>query len=189
MTAKNTAKSKRDPYFLMYTLPVGFSQQFKSREITQKPNKAIIFQRLPYFCKKRKPVSRVLYPDCSGPPSFIYPFRRRNDPAAYPSRLPKNQNGQFCIPAYRKIVIYLALQRVSGTADDVATVTGELLLHLFTRSRSRHVETRWSFSVTILQAFARLPVKKYDALCCPDFPLSRFPGTAIERSAPQRWSK
>ena len=86
------------------------------------------------FIKKRKPVSRVLYPDKSGPLSFIYPGNHLPDPAAYPSRFPKNQNGPFCIPAYRKIVIYLALQPVSGTADVVATVTGELLPHLFTRS-------------------------------------------------------
>ena len=80
----------------------------------------------------------------------------------------------------------MALQPKKSTADCVATTTGELLPRLFTRSRSRHVETRWSFSVTLLQAFARLPVKKHGALCCPDFPLSRLLGTAIERSALQR---
>ena len=96
------------------------------------------------------------------------------------------ENGPFCIQAYLKIVIYLVLQPIRGTADCVTTTTGELLPRLFTRSRSRHVETRWSFSVTLLQAFARLPVKKHGALRCPDFPLSRLLGTAIERSALQR---
>ena len=119
------------------------------------------------------------------PLSFIYPGNHLPDQAAYPSRLPKNQNGPFCIPAYQKIMIYLALQLVRGTAGDVATATGELLPHLFTRSRLRCIKTRWSFSVTLLQAFTRLPVKKHDALCCPDFP-PRLLG-AIERSARQRW--
>ena len=136
--------------------------------------------------KKRRPVSRVLYSDYSEPLSFIYPGNHLPDQAAYPSRLPKNQNGPFCIQAYPKIVIYLVLQPIRGTADCVATTTGELLPRLFTRSRSRHVETRWSFSVTLLQAFARLPLKKHGALRCPDFPLSRLLGTAIERSALQR---
>ena len=86
--------------------------------------------------KKRKPVSRVLYPSCDESLSFIYPGNHLPDQAAYPSRLPKNQNGPFCIPAYRKIMIYLALQPIRGTAGDVATATGELLPHLFTRSRS-----------------------------------------------------
>ena len=29
----------------------------------------------------------------------------------------------------------------------------------------------------------RLPVRKQDALCCPDFPLTNYVGTAIERFA------
>jgi CrcB protein len=31
--------------------------------------------------------------------------------------------------------------------------------------------------------YRNLPVRKQDALCCPDFPPSRLPGTAIERPA------
>jgi hypothetical protein len=84
-------------------------------------------------------------------------------------------------------MIYLALQPIRGTAGDVATTTGELLPHLFTRSQLRRIKTRWSFSVTLLQAFTRLPVKKHGALCCPDFPPSRILRRAIERSARQRY--
>jgi len=83
-------------------------------------------------------------------------------------------------------MIYLALQLVRGTANDVATAAGELLPHLFTRSRLRRIKTGWLFSVTLLQTFTRLPIKKYDALCCPDFPPREL--GAIERSAPQRWA-
>ena len=35
---------------------------------------------------------------------------------------------------------------------------------------SEYIGTRWLFSVTLLQTFACLPVKKHGALRCPDFP-------------------
>ena len=43
-------------------------------------------------------------------------------------------------------------------------------------------ESERSFSVTLLYPHGYLPVRKYGALCCPDFPPSHI-GTAIERSA------
>ena len=70
----------------------------------------------------------------------------------------------------------MALQPVRRTADDVATITGALLPHLFTRSPLRRIKTRWSFSVTLLSPFKDLPAKKHGALCCPDFPHPEYSG-------------
>jgi len=49
---------------------------------------------------------------------------------------------------------------------------GELLPHLFTFS-SASQGSLFSAALAVLKQLlvAALPVKKYDALCCPDFPL------------------
>jgi len=47
----------------------------------------------------------------------------------------ENETGRFAVPQQRQTIrIYMALQPVRHTADDVATTTGALLPHLFTRS-------------------------------------------------------
>lgn len=69
----------------------------------------------------------------------------------------------------------------------VAIAERELLPHIFTISpyvlRQAQDDTGLLFSVALaVSVFMRnLPVRKWDALCCPDFPLSRIYGTAIER--------
>ena len=62
----------------------------------------------------------------------------------------------------------MVLQLVRRTATPIARDTGELLPHLFTLVP----RTERLFSVTLLPPLGDLPVKKHDALCCPDFPLS-----------------
>ena len=62
----------------------------------------------------------------------------------------------------------MVLQLVRRTATPVAQDTGGLLPHLFTLIP----RTERLFSVTLLYPFEYLPVRKHDALRCPDFPLS-----------------
>ena len=38
---------------------------------------------------------------------------------------------------------------------------------------SRHVMSGWLFSATLLYPHGYLPVRKYGALCCPDFPFRK----------------
>jgi hypothetical protein len=87
--------------------------------------------------------------------------------ATYPSRLPENQGEQPCIPANREIVIYMVLQPIRCTARNVATTTGGLLPHLFTLTLPKAGRL---FSVPLLYPHGYLPVRKYGALRCPDFP-------------------
>lgn len=66
---------------------------------------------------------------------------------------------------------YLLLGLALGGVYQAGSVTqtaGELLPHLFTLIPL----TERLFSVTLLPPLGDLPVKKHDALCCPDFPLS-----------------
>jgi len=89
----------------------------------------------------------------------------------------ENKAGSLAVPQQRQTIrIYMALQPVRRTADDVATTTGALLPHLFTRTLIRLVESRWSFSVTLLSPFKDLPAKKHGALRCPDFPDPNYSG-------------
>ena len=63
----------------------------------------------------------------------------------------------------------------------VAMQSRELLPHVFTLTP---VARGGIFSVALAVAnWGRLPVKKQDALCCPDFPPRGFTRAAIERSA------
>ena len=62
----------------------------------------------------------------------------------------------------------MVLQLVRCTATPITRDTGELLPHLFTLIP----RTERLFSVTLLPPLGDLPVKKHDALRCPDFPLS-----------------
>jgi hypothetical protein len=62
----------------------------------------------------------------------------------------------------------MVFQPIRCTAPDVAIGTGELLPHLFTLTL-RLLSGRL-FSVTLLYPHGYLPVKKYGALRCPDFP-------------------
>ena len=64
--------------------------------------------------------------------------------------------------------VYMVLQPIRRTALFVAKQTGELLPHLFTLISAKR--QRRLFSVTLLCPHEQLPVKKYGALCCPDFP-------------------
>src|SRR5690554_4804387 len=63
--------------------------------------------------------------------------------------------------------VYMVLQPIRRTALLVTKQTGELLPHLFTLTTHK----AWRlFSVTLLCSHEQLPVKKYGALRCPDFP-------------------
>src|ERR1700742_23277 len=65
---------------------------------------------------------------------------------------------------------YLVFQLLRFTAIPVARKSRELLPHVFTLAQSdRAVYFLWHF---LSPAERRLPVRKQDALCCPDFPLT-----------------
>ena len=67
--------------------------------------------------------------------------------------------------------VYMILQPIRRTASYVTIQTGELLPHLFTLTLFRKkTEFQRLFSVTLLCSHKQLPVRKYGALCCPDFP-------------------
>jgi len=63
--------------------------------------------------------------------------------------------------------VYMILQPIRCTATIVTNATGELLPRLFTLIPPK---ARRLFSVTLLCSREQLPVRKYGALCCPDFP-------------------
>ena len=64
--------------------------------------------------------------------------------------------------------VYLTLQPIRRAAGYIAIAPGGLLPHLFTLTTKR-----WRlFSVTLLHPREWLPVRKYGALRCPDFPLA-----------------
>ena len=65
-------------------------------------------------------------------------------------------------------LIYMTLQPIRRTAPLVAKRDGELLPRLFTLTGGSPL--RRFFSVTLLKPCGLLPVRKYGALCCPDFP-------------------
>ena len=74
---------------------------------------------------------------------------------------------------------YLVFQLLRFTAIPVARKSRELLPHVFTLTP---VNRGGIFSVALAVArCGRLPVRKQDALCCPDFPPPRK--AAIERFA------
>src|ERR1700742_3440288 len=65
---------------------------------------------------------------------------------------------------------YLVFQLLRFTAIPVARKSRELLPHVFTLTP---VNRGGIFSVALAVAGCRrLPVRKQDALCCPDFPLT-----------------
>ena len=65
---------------------------------------------------------------------------------------------------------YLVFQLLRFTAIPVARESRELLPHVFTLTPTNRGGI---FSVALAVAGCRrLPVRKQDALCCPDFPLS-----------------
>ncbi len=64
--------------------------------------------------------------------------------------------------------IYMVFQPIGRTAEPCCHAHGELLPRLFTLTKRA-----WRlFSVTLPQPRDRLPVRKYGALRCPDFPLA-----------------
>jgi len=72
----------------------------------------------------------------------------------------------------------LVFQLLRFTAIPIARKSRELLPHVFTLTLAGGI-----FSVALAVArCGRLPVRKQDALCCPDFPHPNKPG-AIERFA------
>ena len=127
----------------------------------------------------------------TGSLSFIWPRHCWRDLATYPSRQPK----ALRLPAAKRAVLPFD-RDIFGFAThetygrECHHPSCALLPHLFTLSCPggyvfQHSCDRWSFSVTLLQAFTRLPVRKHGALCCPDFPPRRNRNScaAIERSA------
>jgi len=76
---------------------------------------------------------------------------------------------------------YLVFQLLRFTAIPVARKSRELLPHVFTLTSQL---AGGLFSVALAVAGCRrLPVRKQDALCCPDFPLPNKALEAIERFA------
>src|SRR5690606_7066693 len=53
-------------------------------------------------------------------------------------------------------------------------IPGGLLLHLFTLTRQASGIFSVALAVTVPSPVRTLPVRKYGALCCPDFPLSPY---------------
>ncbi len=72
--------------------------------------------------------------------------------------------------------VYMVFQPIRCTASCVTTGTGELLPHLFTLIPTGSGRL---FSVALLYPHGYLPVRKYGALCCPDFPF---------RLSAERWN-
>ena len=66
--------------------------------------------------------------------------------------------------------IYLTLQLAGGAARNVAVAPGELLPHLFTLTMIFTGIMAVVFCHLKPQSHLWLPVRKCDALCCPDFP-------------------
>ena len=67
--------------------------------------------------------------------------------------------------------VYMILQPIRRTAKSVTTLTGELLPHLFTLTLP---EQQGGCFLLRYSALADASVRKYGALCCPDFPLPKF---------------
>lgn len=77
---------------------------------------------------------------------------------------------------------YLVFQLPGFTKISITREARELLPHVFTLSQLT-LGGLFSVALSVIQVFIpkSLPVRKRDALCCPDFPLSQFYiGTAIE---------
>ncbi len=71
-----------------------------------------------------------------------------------------------------RLPVYMALQPIRRAACRVTTTSGGLLPHLFTIAPVTRKWLRLLFSVTLLCRRRQLTVRKYGALCCPDFPLA-----------------
>ena len=68
--------------------------------------------------------------------------------------------------------LYLDLQPIRFTSSECRHPTRELLPRVFTLTLSGGI----FFCGTVCCPCRHLPVKKYGALCCPDFPRAGFPG-------------
>jgi hypothetical protein len=78
----------------------------------------------------------------------------------------------------------MVFQPIRCTAPCVAIGTGELLPHLFTLATSfAFAQEGRTFSVTLLYPRGYLPVRKYGALCCPDFPTPLTKANVVDGSA------
>lgn len=66
--------------------------------------------------------------------------------------------------------VYLTLQPIRRAARHLAVAPGGLLPHLFTLTCEPKPNAGGCFLSRFLHSLPRLPVKKYGALCCPDFP-------------------
>jgi hypothetical protein len=115
-----------------------------------------------------RPVSRVLFN-----PSFTWSCHHWQDHTTYPPALDE----QPLAP------VYMVSQPIRCTASSVTTGTGELLPHLFTLVPIPSTREGRLFSVTLLYPHGYLPVRKYGALCCPDFPPPTFKSEAMEQPA------
>ena len=73
--------------------------------------------------------------------------------------------------------VYLALQLISCAARNVTISPGELLPRLFTLTdRTIEISPAVIFCHIQLCPRKQLPVRKYDTLCCPDFPPAAMRG-------------
>ena len=68
--------------------------------------------------------------------------------------------------------LYLDLQPIRFAPAECRHPPRELLPHVFTRTLAGGI----FFCGTVCYTCVYLPVKKYGALCCPDFPRAGFPG-------------
>ena len=105
--------------------------------------------------KSSKPVSRILFPECLRMPVFHHLSCRST---------PRYQASSPQAP------VYVIFQRVRRTAGDVAITAGRLLPCLLTLTRLGRGFGGRLFSSPLLCPHGHLPFRKYDALCCPDFP-------------------
>ena len=113
-------------------------------------------------CKPGSVFHSIIYLGLMSPPASC-----SLPPAISPTEVGEPERTAPC----QRLAVYLALQPMRRTADYVAIITGGLLPHLFTLTTD---EPKRLFSVTLLQVYTRLPVRKHGVLCCPDFPLRGY---------------
>ncbi len=120
-------------------------------------------QGLTDFCPKGCHSARVIY--------LIGASLCFSTPAAYPPAMDEQPIVTKSIKGCHAPV-YMALQPIRRAACRVTTTSGGLLPHLFTIAPVTRKLLRLLFSVTLLCRCRQLTVRKYGALCCPDFPLA-----------------
>jgi hypothetical protein len=134
-----------------------------------------------FFCSR--PVSRIL---CR-----IHYLRKKSEPASIIYLVLSSLAGSYDLPPgtgrAALLPVYMVFQPIRCTAPGVAAGTGELLPRLFTLPPRAKPRGRL-FSVTLLYPHGYLPVRKYGALRCPDFPFRHdgYRDRTMERPAAEQ---